>query len=77
MIRTLCAGAVALALLTGSIAIAAQPTPVPDTPPDFSSMHYLLGTWNCVQHLSGRSAVRHETDTYTMAYNGWQVKEPI
>ena len=75
MIRTLGASALALALLAGGIALAAQPTPVPNTPPDFTSMRFLLGTWSCHQTLAGRPGVRTETDTYTMAYDGWQMQD--
>ena len=65
----------AFAFLAGGIAMAAQPTPVPNTPPNFTSMRFLLGTWSCRQTLAGRSGVRKETDTYTMAYDGWQMQD--
>jgi hypothetical protein len=71
MLRSTMAAAVALALC-GGVALAAQPTPVPNTPPDFSSFRFELGTWNCQQPL--RSGDRKETDTYTMAYDGWQLR---
>src|SRR5579864_3754316 len=74
MIRTLSVCAVALALLGTGIAFAAQPTPVPNTAPDFSSMKFLLGTWHCRQKIT-RPGDRRETDTYTMAYDGWQMQE--
>lgn len=74
MIRTIAASAVALALLGVGIAMAAQPTPVPNAAPDFSSMKWLLGTWHCHQSLIGRPGDRRETDTYSMAYDGWQMQ---
>lgn len=75
MIRTLGVCAVALALLGTGIALAAQPTPVPNAAPDFSSMNFLLGTWHCNQTVAGRPGNRMETDTYTMAYDGWQMQD--
>jgi hypothetical protein len=75
MIMTFGAGALALALLGGGIAIAAQPTPVPNTAPDFTSMRFLIGPWSCHQTLSGRPGDRRETDTCTMAYDGWQMQD--
>ncbi|MBC5827137.1 MAG: hypothetical protein GIW99_05575 [Candidatus Eremiobacteraeota bacterium] len=74
MSRLLVAFAVMLSLLAGGAAMAAQPTPVPDTAPDFSSMNFLIGTWHCNQALAGRAG-RKETDTYTMAYDGWQMQQ--
>jgi hypothetical protein len=51
---------------------AAAPTPVPITKPDFSSMSFYLGTWQCTQPLRG--GTRPETDTYTMGMDGmWMV----
>jgi len=75
MIRTLGVCAMVLALLGTGIALAAQPTPVPNTTPDFSSMNFLLGTWHCQQTVAGRPNTRLETDTYTMAYDGWQMQD--
>jgi hypothetical protein len=75
MTKPLCASALALALIGGGIAMAAQPTPVPNTPPNFISMRFLLGTWACQQTLAGRPGDRTETDTYTMAYEGWQMQD--
>jgi hypothetical protein len=74
MIRTLGVCTLALALLGTGIAMAAQPTPVPNAAPDFSSMNFLLGTWHCHQTLVGRPGDRQETDTYTMTYDGWQMQ---
>jgi hypothetical protein len=74
MIRLLFTAAAALALFGGGIALAAQPTPVPNTPPDFSSFRFEIGTWNCHQTLPGRQGVRREKDTYSMAYDGWQLQ---
>jgi hypothetical protein len=75
MIKTLGASALVLAFLWAGISMAAQPTPVPNTPPDFTSMRFLLGTWSCHQTLPGRPGDRTETDTYTMAYDGWQMQD--
>jgi hypothetical protein len=72
MFRRLSVWAVVLTLLGTGIAIAAQPTPVPNSPPDFSSLSFLNGTWHCKQSITGRPGTRLETDTYTMAYDGWQ-----
>ena len=49
---------------------AAKPTPVPNAAPDFSSFNFLLGTWHCKQKID-RPGNRRETDVYTMAYDGW------
>src|SRR5438105_9204466 len=75
MFRKLSLLAIALSLLGAGAALAAAPTPVPNRPPNFSSMHYLLGTWHCQQRLMNRPGNRTETDTYTMAYDGWQMQE--
>ena len=77
MIRTLAACALALAFLGGGTAMAAQPTPVPNTPPNFTSLRFLLGTWNCRSAISGRPGNRSETDRYTMAYDGWQMQDHV
>jgi hypothetical protein len=74
MIRSFIVSAILLVQVCGGIALAAQPTPVPDKPPDFSSMNFLLGTWHCHQTLAGRPGDRTETDTYSMAYDGWQMR---
>lgn len=75
MHKLLIAAAIAVAALTGSAVLAAQPTPVPNAKPDFSSMSFLLGTWHCVQTVPNRPGKRTETDTYTMAYDGWQMQD--
>lgn len=75
MVRTLSVCAVVVALLATGIAVAAQPTPVPNMAPDFSSMNFLLGTWHCHQSITGRPGDRKETDTYTMSYDGWQMQD--
>lgn len=75
MIRKLGALAVVLALLGVGIARAAQPTPVPNAAPDFSSFNWMMGTWHCTQSITGRPGTRMETDTYTMAYDGWQMQD--
>jgi hypothetical protein len=75
MIRTIGAGVVALALLGTGAVFAAQPTPVPNSAPNFTNFNFLLGTWHCDQTLTGRPGKRTETDTYTMAYDGWQMQD--
>ena len=74
MIRISAVCGLALALLGTSVALAAQPTPVPNAAPDFSSMSFQIGTWNCRQTIVGRPGTRMETDTYSMAYDGWQMQ---
>ena len=75
MQKLLAAAALALVGLGASAVLAAQPTPVPNAKPDFSSMSFLLGTWHCVQTVPNRPGRRIETDTYTMAYDGWQMQD--
>ncbi|MBC5810212.1 MAG: hypothetical protein GIW95_05045 [Candidatus Eremiobacteraeota bacterium] len=59
-------------LATSSLASAQQATPVPDSKGDFSSMMFLLGTWNCktTKSSGGRGAGRTETDVTTMVMDG-------
>jgi hypothetical protein len=75
MIRTALLCAVVVVLVGTGIAIAAVPTPVPNAAPDFSSLNFLLGTWQCHQNVPGRPGDRKETDTYSMSYDGWQMKD--
>jgi hypothetical protein len=75
MSRLLIVGAMMIALSSTGISLAAQPTPVPNAAPNFSSMNFLLGTWHCQQSVPGRPGNRTETDTYTMAYDGWQMQD--
>jgi hypothetical protein len=60
------------ALCATSMASAQQATPVPNLKPDFSSMQFLLGTWNCktVKNTMGRGSGRTETDVNTMTLDG-------
>jgi hypothetical protein len=74
MIRLRIIFAIAFALLGSGLALAAQPTPVPNTPPDFSSFNFELGTWHCHNTVAGRPGDRTETDTYSMTYDGWQLQ---
>ena len=75
MSRFLIAAAIMIALAGTGISLAAQPTPVPNAAPDFSSLKFQLGTWHCAQSITGRPGTRTETDTYTMAYDGWQMQD--
>lgn len=54
------------------MAPAAAPTPVPIPKPDFSSMNFYLGTWQCTQPLRGKT--RPETDVFSMSEDGmWMI----
>src|ERR1700736_5746571 len=75
MSRLIVAAAITLALSSTGISLAAQPTPVPNTAPNFSSMNFLLGTWHCEASITARPGKRTETDTYRMAYDGWQMQD--
>jgi hypothetical protein len=60
-----------LSTLAASIIIlgaAPAPTPVPNQKPDFSSMMFLTGTWECHQMLRGKD--RPDTGVTTMGGNG-------
>ncbi len=70
----------AIALFVGLCVVptisSAQPapsyTPVPPQRPDFSTMMFLTGTWNCTQMLRGKT--RPDTSTTTIGMNGsWMV----
>ena len=74
MIRLRIIFAIAFVLLGSELALAAQPTPVPNTPPDFSLFNFEIGTWHCHETLAGRPGDRTETDTYTLSYDGWQLQ---
>ena len=67
---------VALSLLicasTGSVAIAATATPVPEMKADWSPWAFEIGTWACHGHVTGRPGDRLETDVNAMAFdNHW------
>jgi hypothetical protein len=50
------------------------PTPVPAPHVDFSSMSFMMGTWNCTSMLRGKQ--RPETDVTTMSPDGtWMVTQ--
>lgn len=75
---TFSAVAVALGLMTAPVVSTAQPAPaptmVPMAHPDFSSMMFLTGTWNCSQMLRGKR--RPDTSTTTVGMNGaWMVSQ--
>jgi hypothetical protein len=77
---TLSSVALTLALVASPLVSAAQPAPaptmVPTSKPDFSSMMFLTGTWNCTQMLRG--AKRPDTSTTTMDKNGmWMVTQDV
>lgn len=72
----------ALLLTFGSTAaFAAAPkvegTPVPvQAKPDFSSMKFLIGTWNCVDMSSRRPGPFNTTEIYSMDPSGyWMTRE--
>ncbi len=51
-----------------ALAASPAPTPVPRAMPDFSSMRFLMGTWNCHSMVRGRP--RPDTSTTTMTLDG-------
>ena len=70
--------ALALGLFFSPTISQAQPapgyTPVPVTHPDFSSMMFSTGTWNCTQMLRGSK--RPDTTTTTVGMDGaWMVSQ--
>jgi hypothetical protein len=71
----------ALIMVTGTAASAAGPqiegTPVPTRPrPDFSSMNFLIGTWQCSDLSSRRPAAFMTTEVYSMDPTGyWIVRD--
>lgn len=78
--RILCAVSLFLAL-SGAAALAAAPkvegTPIPTQPkPDFSTMTFLIGTWNCVDFSSRRPGPFNMTEVYSMDPTGyWMMRE--
>jgi hypothetical protein len=67
-----------LGLAAAPIVSTAQPAPaptmVPVTKPDFSSMMFLTGTWNCTQMLRGKQ--RPDSSTTTVGMDGmWMVSQ--
>lgn len=70
-----------LVIAGGAAASAAAPkvegTPVPIQPkPDFSSMTFLVGTWNCVDVSSRRPGPFNTTEVYSMDPTGyWMIRE--
>jgi hypothetical protein len=78
--RFLCALAL-LVMVGGAAAFAATPkiegTPVPMQPkPDFSSMKFLIGTWQCVNVSSRRPGPFNTTEVYSMDPSGyWMIRQ--
>jgi hypothetical protein len=72
---------VLLAVAGSGAAFAAGPkiegTPVPIAPkPDFSSMNFLIGTWQCVDVSSRRPGPFNITEVYSMDPSGyWMLRE--
>jgi hypothetical protein len=68
-------------LVTGASAFAAAPmvegTPVPMRPkPDFSTMNFLIGTWQCSDLSSRRPGPFATTEVYSMDPGGyWMVRD--
>jgi len=55
---------------------APAPTMVPMAKPDFSSMMFLSGAWNCTQTLRGKT--RPDSSNTTMSSNGmWMVTQDV
>jgi hypothetical protein len=73
--------ALALVLMASTTALAAAPkiegTPVPLRPkPDFSSMKFLIGTWECTDLSSRRPGPFNITEVYSMDPSGyWIVRD--
>ncbi len=70
--------ALVLGLVAAPVVSTAQPAPaptmVPIMKPDFSSMMFLTGTWNCTQMLRGKT--RPDTSTTTVSMDGmWMVTQ--
>lgn len=61
------------ALFAGSVAIGqVETTPIPRVPkPNFSSMQFMLGTWNCVETNTRRPNAYGSTITNTMDSTGF------
>jgi len=78
VLLTLGAVAFVVALAAAPVVSTAQPAPaptmVPMAKPDFSSMTFLTGTWNCTQMLRGK--MRPDTSTTTIGMDGmWMVTQ--
>jgi hypothetical protein len=78
ILLTFSAVAVVLGLVASPLVSTAQPAPaptmVPMAKPDFSSMMFLTGTWNCTQMLRGKQ--RPDTSTTTIDKDGmWMVTQ--
>lgn len=70
--------AVAFIVATGGAAIGQtiEATPIPGQPkPDFSSLAFLTGTWNCSVKSSRRPAAYQYTATYAMDPSGYWLIE--
>ena len=71
----------ALIMVTGAAAFAASPmtegTPVPMRPkPDFTTMKFLIGTWQCTDSSSRRPGPFMTTEVYSMDPTGyWIVRD--
>ncbi|MBV9027692.1 MAG: hypothetical protein JO311_03685 [Candidatus Eremiobacteraeota bacterium] len=70
----------ALALLAGLLPATASPqvesTPIPAAQkPNFSSMRFMVGTWNCATKSARRPAAYHTTSTYTIDPDGYWIYE--
>jgi len=78
--RTYCLSA-ALAVLVAAAVPSYAPAQVETTPipapakPNFSSMQFLIGTWNCSTKSARRPAPYFTTSTYAMDPNGWYIDE--
>jgi hypothetical protein len=79
-VALLALSAIALTLGLGAFPVVSvaspdpAPTPVSIVKPDFSSMMFLTGTWNCTQMLRGKR--RPDTSTTTVAMDGmWMVTQ--
>lgn len=65
-------GCLAALLIAGGAIAQVETTPVPPNPkPDFSSMSFFEGTWNCTESNTRRPRPYTYTSTYTMDSTGY------
>jgi hypothetical protein len=72
ILPSLALGVALIACGSAARAQMAASTPVPDLKPDFSSMMFSIGTWNC--HSTTRGSSRPDTTVFSMDYDGRWMK---
>jgi hypothetical protein len=77
MKRILITFAVALAVAVPAYAVAqVESTPIPaPNKPNFSSMHFMIGTWTCSTKSARRPSAYVTTSTYTLDPSGYWIDE--